>query len=275
MYRKVWDRCKSSVCSIDFISNAGTKIISFTGFKVKNFLITDDIVDKFAKPAEVWLRFTETEIPGQVIIRLSFKEFIQSRVRVSSHVNPGFIMLDIRRDEFRKIPPLLCSRRISHVIGHPVAVLGYQLDQENLAIKSGIISSTFTNNDGINTIQIDCTIKQGNAGSPLICAETLEVIGVIGHRLSSIARDFQAMMRIINTNLKVLREAEGKINMEDIDPIQVLIANQNQIKHVMREFYKTVNMRVGFAVELSSMTDYCPDYEEDISSIDTEFSVDN
>ena len=275
MYRTVWDRCKSSVCSIDFISNAGTKIISFTGFKVRNYLITDDIIDKFTKPAEVWLRFTEQAIPDPGIIRMSFKEFINSRIRFGRQMEPGFIILNIDSEAFRKIPPLLCSKRICHGIGHPIAVLGYQLDQENLAIKSGIISSTFTSKEGINTIQVDCTIKQGNAGSPLICAETMEVIGVIGHRLSSIARDYQAMMRIVNTNLKVLREAEGKINMEDIDPIQVLIANQNQIKHVMSEFYRTTNMRVGFAVELNGMADYCPDYEEDISSIETEFRLDN
>jgi hypothetical protein len=275
MYRKVWEHCKSSVCSIDFISSAGTKIISFTGFKVKNYLITDDIVDKFAKPAEVLLRFTEAGLPDPGIIRMNFREFIGSRVIAGNRSNPGFIMLDINQDAFRKIPSLQCSKRINHNIGHPIAILGYQLDRDNLAIKCGIISSSFTSNDGINTIQVDCTIKQGNAGSPLICAETLEVIGVIGHCLSAIARDYQAMMRIINANLKVLKEAEGKINMEDIDPIQVLIANQSQIKHLMSEFYRTTNMRVGFAVELSTMTDYCPDHEEDISSIETEISVDN
>ena len=144
-----------------------------------------------------------------------------------------------------------------------------------MAIKSGIISSYFMHSDGFNTIQVDCTIKQGNAGSPLICAERLEVIGVIGHRLASIARSYKEMMRIINTNLSVLKEAEGKINMEDIDPIQVLIANQSQIKHMATEFFKTTNMRVGFAAELCNLSDYYPDQEEDISSIDMEINVDN
>jgi hypothetical protein len=34
-------------------------------------------------------------------------------------------------------------------------------------------------------------------------------------------------------------------------------------------------MRVGFAVELSMMTDYYADHEEDIGSIETKFSLDN
>ncbi|MFC2098505.1 serine protease [Bacteroidota bacterium] len=274
MYRKVWEHCKPSVCSIDFISNAGTKIISFTGFKVKNFLITDDIVDKFAKPAEILIRFAESE-DWAGCIRMSFKEFLNAKIKIEKKINPGFVLFDIKEESFKSIPSLNCSKRINHSVGHPIAVLGYQLDQDNLAIKSGIISSYFTQSDGLNTIQVDCSIQQGNAGSPLICAETMEVIGVIGHRLASIARGYQKMMRIINTNLKVLQEAEGKINMEDIDPIQVLIANQNQIKHMVSELFKTTNMRVGFAAELCNMTDYCPDPEEDLGSIETEINVDN
>ena len=275
MYKKVWEHCKSSICSIDFISNAGTKIISFTGFKVNNYLITDDIIDKFAKPAEIMLRFAEAESSGSDSIRMSYKEFLASRVKIDNTIHPGFIMFDLKLEAFNAIPALRCSKKINHGIGHPIAILGYQLDQQNLALKSGIISSYFTNNDGFNTIQVDCTIKQGNAGSPLICAETNDVIGVIGHRLTSIARGYHEMMRIINANLKVLKEAEGKIDMEDIDPIQVLIANQNQIKHLATEFFKSTNMRVGFAVELSTLTDYCPDHEEDIGSIETKLSLDN
>jgi hypothetical protein len=275
MYRKVWDHCRSSVCSIDFISNAGTKIISFTGFKVKKYLVTDDVVDKFTKPAEIVIKFAEFESAGSGCIRMSFQEFMRSKVRDGENINPGFVMFEIKNELFRSIPELICSKKINHKIGHPIAVLGYELDQDHLSLKTGIISSLFRHNDGFNTIQVDCTIKQGNAGSPLICAETYEVIGVIGHRLASIARSYQAMMRIINTNLQVLKEAEGKIDMEDIDPIQVLIANQNQIKHLATEFFKTTNMRVGYAAELCNLADYCPDPEEDISYIETETNLDN
>lgn len=275
MYRKVWEHCKSSVCSIDFISNTGAKIISFTGFKVRDFHLTDDIVDKFTKPSEIVLRFTESESDSSGCLRMSYKEFIASKVGLDRNIKPGFLLFDIKMAAFKSIPSLKCSKKINHVVGHPIAVLGYQLDQDNLALKSGIISSLFTSKDGYNTIQVDCSIRQGNAGSPLICAESLEVIGVIGHRLASIARGYQEMMRIMNANLKVLKEAEGKFNMEDIDPIQVLIVNQNQIKHMATEFFKSATMRVGLATELCTFVDYCPDPEEDLGSIETEIGVDN
>lgn len=274
MYREVWEHCKSSVCSIDFISNAGTKITSFTGFKVKKYLVTDNVIDKFAKPAEILIRFTECGNGENSELGMSYQEFLDSRLTFNDKTNPGFLLFELRQDEFKDIPALNCSKRITHHIGHPIAVLGYQLDQDNLAIKGGIISSLFKTSDGIGTIQIDCTIKQGNAGSPLICGETLEVIGVVGHGLAGIARSYNEMMRIINTNLQVLKEAEGKINMEDLDPIQVLIASQNQIKHLATEYFKTASMRVGYAAELCNLADCCPDAEEDLSSIDTERNPD-
>jgi hypothetical protein len=274
MYRTVWENCKSSVCAIDFLSRTGTKITTFTGFKSKGYLVTDDVIDKFANPAEVVLRFTEDGISHSLTLRMSFKDFLAKKVNVNTQHNPGFVLFDLDLADFREIPALKCSKKVDHRIGQPIAILGYQLEQENLAIKSGIISSLIRPANGSNTIQVDCTIQQGNAGSPLIDAESLEVIGVIGHRLASIARSYRELMRIMNANLKVLKEAEGKINMEDIDPIQVLIVNQNQIKHMATEFFKTANMRVGYATELCNLADYCPDHE-DISSIDLETNLDN
>lgn len=275
MYRTVWEACCSSVCAINFLSDAGTRIITFTGFKVKNFLVTDDVIDKFEKPSEVSICFPEDGLRSCADITMSFREFMKCKLNAGSKVNPGFVLFELAQKEFKDIQPLKCSKKLNYTIGHPIAVLGYQLDQDNLAIKSGIISSLFTHPDGFRSIQVDCTIKQGNAGSPLIDAETLEVIGVIGHKLASIARSYRALLRIINTNLKVLKEAEGKINMEEIDPIQVLIANQNQIKHLATEFFRTTSMRVGYAAELCNLSDYWPDQEEDISSIDLELTSDN
>jgi hypothetical protein len=274
MYRTVWENCKSSVCAIDFLSKAGTKITTFTGFKAKSYLVTDDVIDKLDKPAEVHLRFTEDGFSQVLSLRMPFKDFLARKVKINGRPNPGFVLFDIDLQEFREIPALKCSKKVDHRIGQPIAVLGYQLEQENLAIKSGIISSLIRPANGINTIQVDCTIQQGNAGSPLIDAESLEVIGVIGHQLASVARAYRDLMSIMNTNLKVLKEAEGKINMEDIDPIQVLIVNQNQIKHMATAFFKSANLRVGYASELCNLADYCPD-QEDISNIDLEVNLDN
>ena len=270
MYRKVWKECQSSVCSIQYLSKSGTRTTTFTGFKIHNYLITDEVVSKFVHPEEVKICFTEsdgyTERASKTLAYNEFRALILSR-RSATH--PGFVIINLDFDEFRDIPSLRCSKKINFEIGHPVAILGYQLERDNLAIKKGIISSLYRELDGLNYIQVDCSVVQGNAGSPLIDAETLEVIGVIGHRLTFIARAYREMMRIMNNNLKILKDAEGKFNFNDIDPIQVLIANQNQIKYLVNEFFKSANMRVGFAVELCSLIDLCPE-AEDVTSVDLE-----
>jgi hypothetical protein len=260
MYRKIWKECHSSVCSIHFLSKTGTRIITFTGFRIRDYLITDDIIDKFTQPAKVYLRFTKedghTEKAGKTMTYAAFKDRI---FHPGGKVVPGYVIIRLEDKEFHSIPSLKCSRKVDYEIGHPIAVLGYQLDQDNLAIKKGILSSYFTNQDGLNYMQVDASIKQGNAGSPLIETENMEVIGVIGHHLASIARSYFRMMKIFNKNLEILKEVQGKYNFDGIDPVQVLIANQNQIKHIATEYFKSANMRVGFAVELCNLIDYCPD----------------
>jgi hypothetical protein len=78
------------------------------------------------------------------------------------------------------------------------------------------------------------------------------------------------MMKIINDNLKALKEGEGKINIQDIDPIQVLIASQNQIKHIAKEFYKSADIRTGFALTINHIINY---FEE--MAIDMNISIDD
>ena len=57
---------------------------------------------------------------------------------------------------------------------------------------------------------------------------------MIGHRLEGMAKTYNQMMKIINDNLKTLKDGEAQINIQDIDPIQVLVASQNQIKHMTK-----------------------------------------
>ena len=63
------------------------------------------------------------------------------------------------------------------------------------------------------------------------------------------------MKQIINNNLAILKKSQGKFNVEEIDPIQVLIANQNQIKHISNEIYKTATMTNGYALDISYVND--------------------
>ena len=64
------------------------------------------------------------------------------------------------------------------------------------------------------------------------------------------------MNRIIDTNLQVLREFEGRYQLYEIDPIQVLIASQNQIRHISKEFFQNATVKMGLALEIEHVIEY-------------------
>lgn len=256
MYRDIWNNCQRSVCQISFLTSAGINVLSMTGFKANgHFLITDDYLYKVKNASQVKLRFVESDGYNEhVSITLSMKDFKKRIIDNYEGANLPFAVINLDFDEFNEIPSLKFNIDKNVPIGQPVAVLGYQLDKDNLAIKSGIVSSMLET-EGYKHYQVDSSIKQGNSGSPLINAETGEVIGVIGHKLATVTQSHKRMKQIINNNLAILKKSQGKFNVEEIDPIQVLIANQNQIKHITNEIYKTATMTSGYALDISYVQD--------------------
>ncbi|MFO7842702.1 MAG: serine protease [Bacteroidales bacterium] len=258
MYRTVWEECQSAICQLNFYSSAGIKIISMTGFKTnEHFLITDDYISKIYKASEVCIRFLKDDgYTEAASVRIPMSEFKQRIIRSFDDKDAPFAAINIDFDEFKKIKSLKLKQPTDKInIGQSIALLGYQLDRDNLAIKQGIISSAFIHSGGLKYFQIDSSIKQGNSGSPVIDTETFEVIGIIGHRLATITQSHKRIKQIINNNLAILKKSQGKFNVEDIDPIQVLIANQNQIKHISNEIYKTANMSIGNALDIKYVHD--------------------
>jgi V8-like Glu-specific endopeptidase len=263
MYREVWKKCHESVCQINFYSSEGIKLLSMTGFKAYgNFLITDNYINKIYKAANVDLRFVDADgFTEKVCVKMSMNEFKKRIVKDVDNKSTEFVAISINLDELKCIPSLKLSKN-SVEIGQPIAVLGYQLEQDNLAIKTGILSSSFKQKNDLKYLQINSSIKQGNSGSPLINAETGEVIGIIGYKLASITQSNKRIKQIINKNLAILKKTQGLFNVEEIDPVQVLIANQNQIKYITNEIYKTATMTTGFALDISYVHNLFEDFTD-------------
>lgn len=253
MYKAVWKNCQSSVCQINFYSTSNIKLLSMTGFKANNhFLITDDYFFRIHNASEVEIKFFKsdghTENTSKRLLMSELKD------RVIKNINnklTSFTAINIDFDEFKTIPSLKLKTDKQLEIGQAIATLGFQLEKNYLCIKSGIISSSFESENGLKHYQVDSNIKQGNSGSPLINVDTCEVVGIIGHKLASITQSHKRMKQIINNNLAILKKSQGKFNVEEIDPIQVLIANQNQIKYITNEIYKTATMSIGYALNIS------------------------
>ncbi|MCK5028552.1 MAG: trypsin-like peptidase domain-containing protein [Bacteroidales bacterium] len=264
MYREIWKKCCESVCQLSFYSSEGIKLLSITGFKAYgDFLVTDNYINKIYKATEVALRFVESDgFTEKVCVKMSMNEFKKRIIKDVDNKAAEFVAININLDVLKDIPSLKLNKNKVIEIGQPIALLGYQLEQDNLAIKTGILSSAFKQKNGLKYFQINSSIKQGNSGSPLVNAETGEVIGIIGYKLASITQSHKRMKQIINKNLAILKKSQGVFNVEEIDPVQVLIANQNQIKHITNEIYKTATMTTGFALDISYVHNLFEDFTD-------------
>lgn len=277
MYKSTWNKCQMSVCQLSFYTEAGIKTLSMTGFKVNDhFLVTDDYLYKLNKAVKVKICFVNSDgYTENASVEISMDEL---RSRLITGVEKGkksFAAINIDFKEFENIPSLeLRSKDSETVIGQDIAVLGYQLEMDNLAIKTGIISSMFEKDD-LKYLQVNSSIKQGNSGSPIINIETGEVVGILGYKLATVTQSHKRMKQIINNNLAILKKTQGKFNVEEVDPIQVLIANQNQIKHISNEIYKTATMTNGFALDISYVQDLFEEFiDAEVSQPSRKFQID-
>ena len=231
--------------------------MSLSGFKIGNQIITDDLVYVLKEAGEVRIRFfIEDGITEYASVRISYAEFLNLIPEKSEFDNLGIAIIPADFPELDEVPSLLLCKSCELKIGLSVAAIGYQFEHKNLAIKPGIISSHYTNSKGLSFIQYDGTIKPGNSGAPLLDAESGRVLGVVMNKEMGFVKAYKDLMEIIDSNLKVLKEQEGKSKFFDVDLAQVMFASQSQIKHIAREFFLNATVRVGFALEIGHVVEY-------------------
>jgi hypothetical protein len=268
MYKHLWKDLHAAVCSINFYSNNGIKLTSLTGFKVNDFIVTDESIYNILKCEEVVFQFMQDDgYNPKRIIKMPFSEFLERINRLVEFEDEGYALIEFDQIDIADIPGMKIELHGDFCIGQQIAMIGYQVDQDNLSLKSGIISSFFKSKDDKRSIQFDAVIKHSNSGSPLIDVESGKVIGVVGHRLAAISKSYEDFKKIINENLRLLKKSEGMMNILEIDPIQVLIANQNQLKQVSKDFYRSASMLFGYANELSSLGNYIEDIKFSVNAV--------
>ncbi len=272
MYRKVWKKCHGGVSFLNFYSLQGIRFESYSGFKYGRYLITTDEVWKIDRPYEVEIGFCEEDgITTKEKVKITYKDFKNRIIRGGNENIGGFALIDIDFPQFDEIPSLKLSNKETFDVAMSVAIIGHQWDQNNIAIKTGIISSNCVSN-GQKLIMFDVATDRGNIGAPLIDAETCEVIGITGQRLSEVYEEYKSLMKVINSNIETLKQSEGKLTLNDIDPMQVLIANQYQIKHLAQEVFRKVSFTYGYALPIGNVCEFFDivELEKDIVYIDTE-----
>lgn len=257
MFRQIWQKSYKSVCSINFFTSEHIEVLGVSGFKVSDKILTESAIYSAKDATDVIIKFyMEDGITINASKSLSYKDFLDLIPPKEDFGNFGFAVIPQDFEEFRGIDNLQLCNSCSNQIGQSVCVIGYQCEHKNLALKTGYISSFHINEKGMQFIQYDGTIKPGNSGAPLIDGEYGNVLGIVMNKELPISKSYRELNRIIDSNLHVLREFEGQFKLYEIDPIQVLIASQNQIRHISKEFFQNATVKMGLALEIEHVFEY-------------------
>lgn len=257
MYSQVWEKCSASVCCLNFYNEHGVLIDTLSGFKINKSLVTCEQAFYVKGAQKVEIRFVEAEAnTPKASMRLDYKEFIDDLRIGFTHNQADYAVFNIDFAEFQDIPSLSLCERWNYPIGMPVAIIGFNGVGQNLSIKTGIVSSAFSNKQGVRYLQLDGLTCYGNSGAPVIDPQTMQVIAIVSRRNNPATKSYNDLMGYISTNLEELRKIEGKFKLGELDPIQVLIANQNQIKLLATNIYKHTATGSSQAVMLDHIITY-------------------
>lgn len=239
MLNQVWKSCHGSVCILNFQNERGASIDTLSGFKVNKSLVTTDYAFYIPKAKKVEISFVAEDASTIVAsMKIPYREFIND-LKVGVFDNQtGYSVFNLDFPDFKEIKGLNLSERRKFQIGQPVVLMAFSSGCSSLALRSGIISSFFSTPDGVRHFQYDGLSCHGNSGGPIIDPETMQVIGIVSRRNTPASRSYKQLAEIINSNLDELRKVEGVVRFGDVDPIQVLIANQNQLKQLVNNIYR-------------------------------------
>lgn len=277
MLSQVWKSCQSSVCSLNFQNERGVSIDTLTGFKVNQSLVTTDHAFYIPKAKKVEISFVDDDANTVVAsMKIPYQEFIND-LKVGVFDNQtGYAIFKLDFPEFREIPGLFLSERRNFQIGTEVAMLAFSANCPNLALRKGIISSFFKSSGGVRFFQFDGLSSLGNSGGPIIDPENMRVIGIVARRNTPAYQSHRQLNEIIATNIEELSKIQGAIKFGDIDPVQVLIANQNQIKQIANNLYRYTAMCSTNVVMLDQILSYFNENasrEYSIKRIKQEFDI--
>ena len=257
MLTNVWKSCHASVCQLNFLNERGVCVDTLTGFKVGSFLVTSQQAFCIEKAHKVQIKFVDFDANTlSASMKIPYAEFTQE-LRIGVVQDSGhYAVFNIDFSEFKNIPGLALSEQRSLSIGSSVASLGFSCGYSNLSLKSGIISSVFADRNGIRFLQFDGQVAHGNSGSPIVNPATMEVVGIVNRRSTPASNAYHQLKENIAANLNELKRVEAVVKFGDIDPIQVLIVNQNQLKLLANVIYKHSSTSIAQAVMLDGIISF-------------------
>lgn len=207
----VWTQVHPSVCSLVFKAG-NTRISSGSGFKIGQRLITNNHVVQVPGASHVTLRFVGSDGSVDTASRTITVQELQAKLLDGDGADRwDFAIYDLSWPEFDSIPSLALAPATNTSIGDPVAVFGFQFDQSNLSVHSGVLASRFVQ-AGVKYLQIDASVNQGNSGGPLIDVSNCLVVGIVTRKATGLTQQFDSLLQSFDQNIQALKGSQSVLS---------------------------------------------------------------
>lgn len=255
---KLFEHMRSGVVQVFHIRNSNL-LGAGTGFFVKGKLVTNYHVAGAALiPANsndlIGLRFHDSP-PNQARCVLKCDEFAKRVRAVSEEHSFDYLVADWPEALVGGPHQFEFASEELPLVGQQVAFQGYPFGQTHLASHAGYVSSIHSS--GVATmIQLDASVNSGNSGGPLVEIKNGLVVGVISRKETGLSKQFKELRAVLHNNIKMLEanQASGKrMAIAGIDPIQVIMATEQQLAGVANEIERSANVGIGFAVKVTAL----------------------
>lgn len=254
MLEEIWKACYQSICCLNFLDEKKGRLGSGTGFVIGNFLVTNNHVAVRPNSEFVEIRFVEED--GFTIKQreiFPYRIFSSTLIAGDYDTRWDYALFDLGKLGFINQPSLLLKISTEIKVGHAIAVMGYQFDQTNLSIKSGIVSSKFSRAD-VKYLQLDASINVGNSGGPLISHADNSVIGIITRKKTGLSDAFDELINSCTEGIDALEKVQQpKQLIGRIAFAETFLRIQKQIKTAAIELKRSANVGIGYAFELDEV----------------------
>jgi hypothetical protein len=139
--------------------------------------------------------------------------------------------------------------------GEAVAMLGYPFEDPQLTLHQGHVSAVYKSGPA-TMLKLDMSVNPSNSGGPVMRLSDGKVVGVVARKHTGLSRMFDQLLGSLEQNIRDLSQpSDFRAAFGGIDPVQVLLMQQDQMRLAALEIKRSANVGIGYAVWIDPLRD--------------------